>query len=204
MDYKYINIDKIRIGNININDDKKIIIPILYDNSKLSIKIPEKKNKYFEIERLENGVFNYYLTLELMENFDEFEEEYKNNPEKISNQLESIKFSNFIMELKSKIKECFFNELKINNNYLNIEYNNLNLENHEIDEAIWDDNIDFSYIYEVNNIKDNEENQEISLRHRFHLNKITKKEKDFILECNIIFINIKVDNKKHIYIDWNI
>lgn len=217
MDYKDIrkNIDKIKIGNVNIDKDKNIIIPILYGNIDLSIKIPKSKNNYFKIHQLDfdNKIFNNYLTLEFMEYMDEFEEEYKNNVEKLSNQKEAVDFSNFINELKNVIIKCFFNELKINNNYLNIiNFNELNLEDHEIDKAIWNENIDFSYIPEIKEIDeeymidDNDDNEEIetTLRKRFHVNKNNKKEKDFILRCNIIFINKILEDKKHIYINWYI
>ena len=41
--------------------------------------------------------------------------------------------------------KLFFNEIKINNNYLNkINLKMLDLEHHEIDRAIWNENIDFS------------------------------------------------------------
>lgn len=218
MDYKYININEIKIRDINIDKDRNIVIPILYDNTELSIRIPENNNKYFKISQFENDVFNYYLTLELMEDMDDFEEEYKNNLEELSNQKEAIKFSNFLAEIKDEIIKCFFNKLKINKDYLNmINFNDLNLEDNEIDKAIWNENIDFSYMPEVKEIEnkyilsenndaedESEENIEIILRHRFHINKITKKEKDLILKCNIIFINKILDDKKHIYIDWNI
>ena len=119
MDYKDIrkNIDKIKIGNVNIDKDKNIIIPILYCNIELSIKIPKSKNNYFKIHQLDfdNKIFNNYLTLEFMEYMDEFEEEYKNNVEKLSNQKEAVDFSNFISELKNVIIKCFFNKLKILN-----------------------------------------------------------------------------------------
>jgi hypothetical protein len=153
-----------------------------------------------------------------MEYMDEFEEEYKNNNEKLIDQKESVNFSNFIIKLKNKIIESFFNELKVNEKYLNmINLNHLNLEKHEIDRAIWNENIDFSYIPEIketeqnfmlddyndnDNNQENEINFETTLRHRFHLNKITKKDKDLILKCNIIFINKKLDDKKHIFINW--
>lgn len=214
MDYKDIqkNIDKIKIGDINIDNNKNIMIPILYDNIELSIKIPKSKNNYFELNHFDNEFFNNYLTLELMEYMDEFEEEYKNNIEKLSNQKEAIDFSNFIIKLKNKIIKCFFNELKINKNYLNmINFNDLKLENHEIDRAIWNENIDFSYIPEIKKIEkefildDNDDNEDIfetTFRNRFHVNKNKKKEKDFILRCNIIFINKKLEDKKHIYINW--
>lgn len=214
MDYKDIrkNIDKIKIGNINIDKDKNIIIPILYDNIELSIKIPKSKNNYFKIHQLyfDNKIFNNYLTLEFMEYMDEFEEEYKNNVEKLSNQKEAVDFSNFINELKNVIIKCFFNELKINKKYLNIiKFNELNLEDHEIDKAIWNENIDFSYIPEIKEIEeeymiDDNEEFETTLRKRFHVNKNNKKEKDFILRCNIIFINKILEDKKHIYINWYI
>lgn len=217
MDYKYINTDEIKIGDININKDNNIVIPILYDKSELSIKIPENKNKYFKINRFENDIFNYYLTLELMEDIDEFEEEYKKNIEELINQKEAINFSKFILEIKNKIIKCFFFKFKVNKDYLNIiNFNDLNLEYHEIDKGIWNENIDFSYIPEIKEIEDkyildendemedNDDNFEIILRHIFHVNKIIKKEKDLILKCNIIFINKKLDDKKHIYIDWNI
>lgn len=214
MDYKDIrkNIDKIKIGNVNIDKDKNIIIPILYDNIELSIKIPKSKNNYFKIHQLyfDNKIFNNYLTLEFMEYMDEFEEEYKNNIEKLSNQKEAVDFSNFINELKNVIIKCFFNELKINKNYLNIiNFNELNLEDHEIDKAIWNENIDFSYIPEIKEIEeeymiDDNEEIETTLRKRFHVNKNNKKEKDFILRCNIIFINKILEDKKHIYINWYI
>lgn len=218
MDYKYIqeNIDKIKIGNINIDKNENIIIPILYDNVELSIEIPKSKNNYFKIHQLNfnNEFFNNYLTLEIMEDMYEFEEEYKNNAEKISNQKEAVDFSNFIIELKDKIIKCFFNELKINKNYLNIiDFDYLNLENHEIDKAIWNENIDFSYIPEIeeieedmldNNNDDNEIKIETTVRNIFHVNKNNRKEKDFILKCNIIFINKKLEDKKHIYINWYI
>lgn len=220
MNYEYIqeNIDKIKIGNIDIDKNKNIVIPVLYDNTELSVKIPRSRNKYFELHQLNDNFFNYYLSLELMEYMDEFEEEYKNNNEKLIDQKESVNFSNFIIKLKNKIIESFFNELKVNKKYLNmINLNDLNLEKHEIDRAIWNENIDFSYIPEIketeqnfmlddyndnDNNQENEINFETTLRHRFHLNKITKKDKDLILKCNIIFINKKLDDKKHIFINW--
>lgn len=220
MNYEYIleNIDKIKIGNVDNDKDKNIVIPVLYDNKEFSVKIPKSRNKYFELHQLNDNFFNYYLSLELMEYMDEFEEEYKNNNEKLIDQKESVNFSNFIIKLKNKIIESFFNELKVNEKYLNmINLNHLNLEKHEIDRAIWNENIDFSYIPEIketeqnfmlddyndnDNNQENEINFETTLRHRFHLNKITKKDKDLILKCNIIFINKKLDDKKHIFINW--
>jgi hypothetical protein len=215
MDYKDIqkNINKVKIGNINIDKNKNIMIPILYDNIELSIKIPKSKNNYFKIHQLHfnNEFFNNYLTLELMENMDEFEEEYKNDAEKITNQKEAVDFSNFIIELKDKIIKCFFNKLKINKNYLNIvDFNELNLEEHEINKAIWNENIDFSYIPEIKeieeNILDNDDDMKIetTLRNIFHVNKNNKKDKDLILKSDIIFINKKLEYKKHIYINWYI
>jgi hypothetical protein len=219
MDYKDIqkNIDNIKIGNINVNKEN-ITIPILYDKNDLSIKVPEIKNKYeyFRLHQFNNDFFNNYLTLQLMEDMDEFEEEYKNDIEFILNQKDAINFSDFIVELKNKIIKKFFNEIKTDKNYLSmINFNDLNLENHEIDRAIWNENVDFSYIPEIKKIdekhiidaeydEDNDDNDEIEviLRNRFHVNKNTKKEKGFILKCNIIFINKKLDNKKHIYINW--
>lgn len=220
MNYEYIleNIDKIKIGNVDNDKDKNIVIPVLYDNKEFSVKIPKSRNKYFELHQLNDNFFNYYLSLELMEYMDEFEEEYKNNNEKLIDQKESVNFSNFIIKLKNKIIESFFNELKVNEKYLNmINLNHLNLEKHEIDRAIWNENIDFSYIPEIketeqnfmlddyndnDNNQENEINFETTLRHRFHLNKITKKDKDLILKCNIIFINKILEDKKHIYINW--
>lgn len=218
MEYKYINVDKINIGDVNINKDKNIIIPILYDDSELSIKIPNTKNKYFEVNQIENIIFNYCLTLELMEDMDEIEEEYKNNHEELFNQKELIKFSDFIFEIKNKIIESFFNKLKINKNYLDIiNFNDLDLdlEYHEIDKAIWNENIDFSYIPEIKEIEDNyilnekydikdNDKIEINLRHIFHLNKFTEKKNNLILKCDIVFINKKLKDKKHIYINWYI
>ena len=219
MDYKYIqkNIDNIKIGNIKINKEN-ITIPILYDENDLSIKIPEIKNKYeyFRLHQFDNDFFNSYLTLDIMEDMDEIEEEYKNDTEFNFNQKDALNFSNFIVELKNKIIKKFFNELKINKNYLNmINFNDLNLEDHEIDRAIWNENVDFSYIPEIKKIEkkhiidadinendDNNEEIEVILRNRFHVNKNTKKEKDFILKCNIVFINKKLDYKKYIYINW--
>jgi hypothetical protein len=146
-----------------------------------------------------------------MENMDEFEEEYKNDAEKITNQKEAVDFSNFIIELKDKIIKCFFNKLKINKNYLNIvDFNELNLEEHEINKAIWNENIDFSYIPEIKeieeNILDNDDDMKIetTLRNIFHVNKNNKKDKDLILKSDIIFINKKLEDKKHIYINWYI
>lgn len=216
MEYKYINVDKINIGDVNINKDKNIIIPILYDDSELSIKIPNTKNKYFEVNQIENIIFNYCLTLELMEDMDEIEEEYKNNHEDLFNQKELIKFSDFIFEIKNKIIESFFNKLKINKNYLDIiNFNDLDLEYHEIDKAIWNENIDFSYIPEIKEIEDNyilkekydikdNDKIEINLRHIFHLNKFTEKNNNLILKSDIVFINKKLKDKKHIYINWYI
>lgn len=206
MDIKYINIDKINIGNVNIKDEY-IVIPILYNNDELFIKIPENNNTFFKIDKLDHEVFNSYLMLEFMEDIDNFEDEYKNNLEILHNQKEAMNFTKFIINLKNKIIMLFFNKLEIDKEYLNmISFNELNLENYEIDKAIWDENIDFSYIPEniLDNNDDSDEDIDISLKRRLHVNKITKKEKNFMLKCNIVFINKKLEDKKHIYINWNV
>lgn len=217
MDFKYINIDKIKLGHIKINNNGNIDIPILYKNDELTIKIPEKKNGFFEVHEFDKVIFKYYITLEFMENMYEFEEEYKNMNEIINNQKDSKEFSNFIVNLKNRIMALFYNELKINKNYLNVNFNDLNLEAHEIDKPIWDENIDFSYTPEIKEMSeeyrsndlddDSEEDFEIILRRRFHVNKKTKKEENLYLKCNIVFFNKKLENeneKKNIYINWNV
>jgi hypothetical protein len=221
MDHKCIenNLDEIKIDKVIINEDKNIVIPILYNNEEISIKVPEYKDEYFKLQQINHDLFNYCLTLKLMDNIDDFEEEYKDDFEKISNQKEAFEFNNFILKLKDKIINTFFNEIKVNKNYLNmINFSELNLEEHEIDRAIWNENVDFSYISEIKKIEEekyitgendedilNEEdkrNFETIIRHSFHVNKKTKKEKNYILKCNVIFINKPLDDKKHIYINW--
>ena len=222
MDFKYINIDKIKLGHIKINNNGNIDIPILYNNDELSIKIPKSKKYFFEIHRFDYKYFNHYLTLGFKKD-DEFEEEYKNNREILTNQEESDEFFYFIVELKNKIMRLFFNEFKINKEYLNmLSLNELNLVDHEIDKAIWDEKIYFSYICEIKEIEEEykldnnddivdngEERFLVILRRRFHVNKITKNERKsmLMLKCNIIFINKKLENeneKKNIYINWNV
>lgn len=210
MEYNDINVEKIKIGDVKINKYKNIIIPILYDEEDLSIKIPNTKNKYFKIEPIDDIIFNNCLNLELMEDIDGTEED-------LLNQKKAIEFSNFIFKIKNKIIELFFTKLKTDKKYLDIIiFNDLNLKNHEIDDAIWDENIDFSYIPEFEKIEDNyilnedmetdddNENIETNLRRIFHLNKNTEKQNNLILKCDIVFINKKLKNKKHIYTNWYI
>lgn len=210
MDYKYIynNINKIKLGD-NVKKNKNIIIPILFENNELYINIPKNKRGYFELHKLDinSDFFNYYLTLEEIMNIDEiyeFEEEYKNDVEKIQSQKEAYEFRKFIIDLKNKLIECFFKELKINKNYLDINFKELNLEYHELNKSIWNENIDFSYKPEIKKIDYDHDSQslEIKVSNRLHVNKITKKSDNLILKCNIIFINKRLDHKKHIFIEW--
>lgn len=212
-------IDKIKLGNISIKE-KKIVIPVLYDDSEINIKLPKNENKYFELHELNHVLFDnpfkYYINLELMENMDNFEEDYKDDHEKIYNQKKAIEFNDFVIKLKDKLIKTFFDRLKIDKNYLSmVDFNNLYLENHELDRSIWDEHIDSSYIPEIKELKEKktiinkdieEENEDvyISIRHRFHVNKNTQREKDFVLKCNIIFKNEELEDKKHIYINWYI
>lgn len=205
MDHKFIenNLDEIKIDNVIINNDNNIIIPILFKKEDISIKIPEYKNEYFKLQQINHELFNCCLKLEIMDNINDFEEENKDYPEIKKGQKEALEFNNFILKLKNKVINVLFNEIKVNKNYLNmINLNELNLQEYEIDRAIWNENVDLSYAPEINKNKNDENNFDIILRHQFHVNKKTKKEKDFILKCNIIFINKKLDNKKHIFINW--
>lgn len=210
MEYNDINVENIKIGDVNINKHKNVIISILYNNKDLSIKIPNAKNKYFKIEPIDNITFNYCLNLQLMEDIDGTEDD-------LLNQKETIEFSNFIFKIKKRIIELFFAKLKTDKKYLDIiNFNDLNLKNHEIDDAIWDENIDFSYIPEFSKIENNyilnedmeiyddDDDIETNLRRIFHLNKNTEKINNFILKCDIVFINKKIKDKKHIYINWYI
>jgi hypothetical protein len=197
------NINLIKIGKIETIENNIIKIGILYNNEELNIKIPEKKGKYFELHNFNDDSFYYkhYLTLDLRMRIDDFEEEYKNQNEKILTQKEAVKFNKFIITLKNIMIKKFIYELK-NNDYLNmVDFKEINLESDEIDMSIWDETIDFSFFPEIKEVND-ETIIETIFRNYFHLNKKTKKDKNFILKCNIVFINKRLEDKKHIYINW--
>ena len=215
MDHKVINqnICKINIGNPIISKDKNIIIKVLYDNEELSIKIPNSKRRYFDLKEHKDSFFNYIIYLNIVEDMEDFKEEYKYNPDIIDLQKLSYEFSVFINNLKEEIINCFFKSLEIDKNYLNIDFKELGLEDHEIERSLWNETIDYSFIPERKNVinptyqyEDEDENTfEINIRSRFHVNNLTKtNDFNYILKCNIVFVNEKIEDKKHIYIDWYI
>lgn len=211
MEYKLIenNLEKINLGKITKNNDNNILIPILYDQNEIFIKYPNYKldNKYgyFSIEKLyDNSYFSHFLKLDIMKDIDYFD-----NDEEKEYQNEAINFSNFLSKLKNKIMTIFFNKLKTDKNYLDINLNKLNLEEYEMDKAIWDSHVDYSYELEYKKIDENEyiddeDKYDMVIRHRFHVNSKVDNPKKNILNANIIFINKKLDNKKHIYIEWKL
>lgn len=224
MEYKNIIIEKIKLNEPYINKDQNLEIPVLYDNNELFIKIPEKYNEYFNLEYENNNVFfNYSMKLNRISIDDGIKIEDIINGKELSKQKETSLFFEFILKLKNHIMKLFFNEIKINNNYLNkINLKMLDLENHEIDRAIWNENIDFSLISELIEEKekieelkyetDDEFDDNLNIKglenfvfiNIFYFNKITKNPNNLTLKCSVIFINKKIEDKKHIYVNWTV
>lgn len=223
--YKNINFNFLKLGKPYINFDNNLEIPIIYNNKIFEIEIPENCNEYFKLENYNdnNHFFNSLIKLDITSMDDRSFDEYIIEDKDIYIQDVVFKFRNFILDLKNRLMKLFFNEIKINDNYLNeINLKQLDLEFFEINKAIWNENLDFSLIPEsINTFHENSDEEEsedeeennsskehtkglenMVFRYIFYVNNFTSNKKIRKLKCSIIFINEKLEDKKHIYINW--
>lgn len=230
MNYENINFEEIKLEKPYINVDNNLEISVLYKDDNFSIKIPENYNDYFKIVDydINNSFFNSYINLGITSMDDRYYSEYIFENKELYIQKETLRFKKFILTLKSYVMKLFFNEVKINDNFLDkIKLKELDLEYFEINNGIWNENIDFSLIPEIineskekdDNLSDDKEElyeeddidnfnnctkglENMVFRNILYVNKISKKKLEKTLKCNIIFINKILEDKKHIYINW--
>lgn len=230
MDYENIKFEEIKLEKPYINVDNNLEISVLYKDDIFSIKIPENYNDYFKFVDydINNSFFNSYIKLGITSMDDRYYNEYIFKNKELYIQKETLRFKKFILTIKSHVMKLFFNEVKINDKFLDkIKLKELDLEYFEINNGIWNENIDFSLIPEIineskeknDNLSDDKEElyeeddidnfnnctkglENMVFRNILYVNKISKKKSKKTLKCNIIFINKILEDKKHIYINW--